>query len=122
MKRVSDLLKKLDTFIEQKQPAPPVNAPEILTAVSLRDADKETYLSQPWQLFYSLEMAARLGIVRDLPWAGWMLTETEARQDADGFFRFDTAPPDKPLYFFPIEEIAPARYRNRIYFSRALHL
>ena len=108
--RVSDLLKKLDTFIEQKQPAPPENAPEILTTVCLRDADKETYLSQPWQLFYSLEMAARLGVVRDLPWAEWMLTEMEAHQDSDGFFRYDTPPPAEPLYFFPVEETDPARF------------
>jgi hypothetical protein len=110
LERVSTVLKKLDAFIEQKQPAPPENAPELLAAVSLRDADKETYLSQPWQLFYSLEMAARLGVVRDLPWAEWMLSEMEAREDSDGFFRFDSAPPVEPMYFFPIEETDPARF------------
>ena len=108
--RVRDLALKLDVFIEKKQPAPPEGTPEVLAAIALRDVDKEVYLSQPWQLFHSLEMAARLGMVHDLPWAGWMLNEMEAHEDSDGFFRFDSAPPEEPLYFFPIEETDPARY------------
>jgi hypothetical protein len=108
--RVRDVTLKLDAFIEKKQPAPPEGTPEVLAAIALRDVDKEIYLSQPWQLFHSLEMAARLGMVRDLPWAGWMLNEMEAHEDSDGFFRFDSGPPDDPLYFFPIEETDPARY------------
>jgi hypothetical protein len=108
--RVRDVVLKLDRFIETKQPAPPGGTPEVLAAIALRDVDKEIYLSQPWQLFYSLEMAARLGMVRDLSWARWMLDEMEAHQDGDGFLRFDSAPLAEPLYFFPIEETDPARY------------
>jgi len=119
--RVRDVTLKLDAFIEKKQPAPPEATPEVLAAIALRDVDKEIYLTQPWQLFYSLETAARLGVVRDLPWATWMLNEMEAHQDSDGFFRFDFAPLEKPLYFFPIEETDPARYEIE-YTFRAHHI
>jgi hypothetical protein len=108
--RVREVALKLDAFIEKKQPAPPEGTPEVLAAIALRDVDKDVFLSQPWQLFYSLEMAARLGMVRNLSWARWMLNEMEAHEDSDGFFRFDSRPPDDPLYFFPIEETDPARY------------
>jgi hypothetical protein len=110
LERVREVVLKLDAFIEKKQPEPPKETPEVLETIALRDAAKELFLSQPWQLFYSLEMAARLGMVRDLGWAGWLMSEMEAHQDGDGFFRFDAAPPDEPLYFFPIEETDPARY------------
>lgn len=109
--RIRDLLARLDEFIERKQPKPPEGTPELLAAVALRDVEKESFLAQPWQMLYSLEMAARLGMLRDLPWARWMLDEIELRQDGDGFFRFESAAAlDEPLYFFPIEETDPDRY------------
>jgi hypothetical protein len=108
--RVRDAILKLDTFIAEKQPSPPANTHRVLAAAALCDQGKQVFLSQPWRLFYGLEMAARLGMVRDLPSARWMFDEMEAHQDGDGVFRFDSAPLDEPLYFFPIEETDPHRY------------
>jgi hypothetical protein len=72
--------------------------------------DKADYLARPPRLLHDLELAARFGVVRDLPVTIWLLDELEARQDADGFFRFDDAAPPSPFWYFPLEETDPQRF------------
>jgi hypothetical protein len=58
---------------------------------------KEHYLANPERLFYELELSARLGITHTCDATRWMFDEVEARQDADGWVRFEDTPPCPPV-------------------------
>jgi hypothetical protein len=65
--------------------------------------EKWEYLARPPLLLHDLELAARLGIVRDHVATDWMLEELEAHQDADGFVRFELEEPLTTDWYFPLE-------------------
>ena len=67
-------------------------------------SDKWEYLARPQDLCFELELSARLGITRDLAVTRWLLEEVEARQDADGWFRFDTGGDVEASWYFPLEK------------------
>ncbi|HEY3295100.1 MAG TPA: hypothetical protein VGL38_06660 [bacterium] len=66
-------------------------------------SDKWEYLARPQDLLFELELSARLGITRDLDVTRWLLEELEARQDADGWFRFETGGDVEASWYFPLE-------------------
>jgi hypothetical protein len=69
-----------------------------------RLSDKWEYLARPQDLFFELELASRLGVTRDLAVTRWLLEELEARQDADGWFRFETGGDVEATWYFPLEK------------------
>jgi hypothetical protein len=107
--RVRDLLvglvERIETDTGGLARVPRFYKPYVLTF-----PDKTDYVAQPSRLLHDLELAARFGVVRDLPVTIWLLDELEARQDADGFFRFDDAEPSAPSWYFPLEETDPQRF------------
>ena len=81
-----------------------------LAVLLFRLDDKWQYLAQPPRLLHDLELAATLGVARDLDFAEWMLEELEARQDADGFFRFPDAGEIQSSWYFPLEKTNPDEF------------
>jgi hypothetical protein len=69
---------------------------------------KQEYLARPERMLYELELSARLGIAQKTAVTRWMLEELEARQDGDGFFRFDFGGPSSLPWYFPLERDATA--------------
>ena len=61
-------------------------------------------------MLHDLELAARLGIVREIPATVWMLEELESHQDADGMFRFDAEAAVETDWYFPLEARAAEGY------------
>jgi len=98
-----------------------VHAPDFFALHAFRLCDKWEYLARPPLLFHELELAARLGVAADLPHTRWLLEELEARQDADGFFRFDLEVPIEPSWYFPLEKTRPEEFHIEWSF-RAAHI
>ncbi len=94
--------------------------PPRLAPYVFRLHDKWQYLAQPPRLLYDLELAASLGVARDLNSTSWMLEELEARQDADGFFRFPDADAIQPSWYFPIEKSDPESFHIEYTFRAEL--
>ncbi len=82
--------------------------------------EKWDYLARPHVMLHDLELAARLGIVREIPATVWMLEELEAHQDADGIFRFDAEGEVKADWYFPLEAHSPEVYPLEWSFRAAL--
>jgi hypothetical protein len=106
--RVRDAVERLAQFSE-KQPTP-AHVPRALAPFLFQLLDKWQYLEQPPRLLYELELAAELGAARDLDYSAWMLDELEARQDADGFFRFPDAGDIVASWYFPLEKENPGEF------------
>jgi hypothetical protein len=68
-----------------------------------RILNKQEYLSRPERMLYELELAGRLGIAGKTTATRWMLEELEARQDGDGFFRFDFEGSSALPWYFPLD-------------------
>jgi hypothetical protein len=101
--RVRPLVKRLSEYAEGRiggeMALPDVYAPYVYQL-----ADKWEYMARPQDLFYELELAARLGVARDLSVTQWLLEELEARQDTDGMFRFDVGGDVEASWYFPLEK------------------
>ncbi len=106
--RIESLVKRLIDHVEAQ--SPPERIPNLLMPYLLRVDDKWQYLAQPPRLLYELELAATLGMARDLDFGAWMLEELEARQDADGFFRFPEAGQIQSYWYFPVESDDPDEF------------
>ncbi len=106
--RVRDAVTRIVTYGVEH--APPEHFPQPLAPFLFRLADKWQYLEQPPRLLYELELAAQLGAARDLDYSAWMLEELEARQDADGFFRFPDAGDILASWHFPLEKTNPDEF------------
>jgi len=117
--RVCDLVKRLVTYSEDHNLRQP-EMPQPLAANIFHLFDKWEYLAQPPRLFYDLELAASLGVARDLSVTSWMLEELEARQDADGFFRFPDADEVHPSWYFPVEKFTPDEFHIEYTFRAEL--
>ena len=104
--RVQDLVKRLVIYGEENAFCP-ADVPRELAPFIFRLVDKWQYLAEPTRLFYDLELASTVGVAHDLESTSWMLEELEARQDADGFFRFPDAVEIQPSWYFPIEKSNP---------------
>ncbi len=102
--RVSNIVLKALTHMERHAP---------VDRFALRLCEKGEYLQHPEQLFYELELSARLGITHSCNATRWMFEEVESRQDADGWIRFEdtasVAQDGSPLlnstlpWYFPLE-------------------
>ena len=117
--RVCDLVKRLVMYAGDHELRLP-EMPPPLAANIFHLLDKWQYLAQPPRLFYELELAATLGVARDLNVTSWMLEELEARQDADGFFRFPDAGEIHPTWYFPIEKFTPEEFHIEFTFRGEL--
>lgn len=106
--RVHDAVARIVTYSENH--APPEHFPKPLAPFLFRLLDKWQYLEQPPRLLQDLELAAQLGEARDLDYSAWMLEELEARQDADGFFRFPDAGDILASWYFPLEKTDPDEF------------
>ena len=100
--RVRDLVKRMTGHVEVNSPSP--DFPKPLVPYLYQLLDKWQYLEQPSRSLYELELTANLGVARDLDFSSWMLEELEARQDADGFFRFPDAGEIQSSWYFPLEK------------------
>lgn len=103
--RVVTLLRHLETLIGKPPRVHPLLMPRLL-----RLADKAEYLSRPDLLLYELELSARLGVTHAAPVTCWLLEELEARQDADGWVRFDLFEPLRAWWYFPLEKTDAAEF------------
>lgn len=96
---------------------------------------KEHYLVNPERLFYELELSARLGITHACDATRWMFEEVEARQDADGWVRFEekstsqsptakTVPETVISWYYPLETspAPPANGGVKDWTFRAAHI
>ena len=106
--RVCDIVTRMVTYSEEH--APPEDFPQPLAPFLWRLFDKWQYLEQPPRLLQELELAAHFGAARDLNHSAWMLEELEARQDADGFFRFPDAGDLLASWYFPLEKTDPDEF------------
>jgi hypothetical protein len=101
--RVRKIVRRMIEHAEEQmgrvQPVHPLLAPHLF-----RLSDKWEYLARPQDIFFELELAARLGIARDLTVTRWLLEELEARQDADGSFRFEPGGDVEATWYFPLEK------------------
>ena len=96
--RIARLFEHAERAIEQPPDVPVWFAPRVFQL-----ADKWDYLARPPRLFHELELAARLGIARDLPVTRWLIEELEMRQDADGFCRFESTEILDNSWYFPLD-------------------
>jgi len=119
--RVRDLVTRLVRYAEDHE-IRRAEIPKPLSTSVFHLFDKWQYLAQPPRLFYELELAATLGVARDLFSTVWMLEELEARQDADGFFRFPDAGEVHPSWYFPIEKFTPEEFHIEYTFRADLIL
>lgn len=117
--RVRKLVERLSAWAETQLVKPAVRPPLVAPHV-LRLRDKWEYLARPPLLFHELELAARLGVARDLTVTRWLIEELEARQDADGFFRFDRQEAVEPSWYFPLEKTRREDYPVEWTFRAAL--
>ncbi|MFZ5433725.1 MAG: hypothetical protein ACOZB3_08130 [Calditrichota bacterium] len=100
--RVRGLVKRLVERAESVM-GHPISVPEIFSPHLFQLADKWEYLARPPLFFLELELAARLGVARDLPVTQWMLDELEMRQDADGRFRFSGDDSIEQNWYYPLD-------------------
>jgi hypothetical protein len=107
--RVRAIVKELFTKLERTMDRPPKLTP-LLARHALRLKNKWEYLAAPADFLQELELAARLGTARDAPVTRWLLDELEARQDADGWFRFEDSTNLERSWYFPIETDDPPRF------------
>jgi hypothetical protein len=107
--RVRAIVKRLiihaEEALDDPRPASPLYAG---LAFALRD--RVEYWARPDLLLHDLELSARFGATRDHAVSRWLLDELEARQDADGRFRFDAPEPFESWWYFPLEKSATDDY------------
>lgn len=84
----------------------PLRVPSWFAPRAFRLGDKWEYLASPPLFFHELELAARLGVARDLSVTRWLLEELEMRQDADGFCRFESTEVIENSWYFPLDRDA----------------
>jgi len=101
--RVRDVTHRLIHYAEAAIDEP-VLVPDVMMRQIFQLTDKWEYLARPDLLFHELELAARLGVVNDLPHTRWLLEELEARQDADGWCRFEVAETIERTWYFPLDK------------------
>jgi hypothetical protein len=101
--RVQKIVKRMLMRAEEDMDHPP-KCPEIYRPHRFQLSDKWEYLARPQDLFYDLELAARFGLARELPFSRWLLEEVEMRQDADGWFRFEIEGDIEANWYFPLEK------------------
>jgi hypothetical protein len=107
--RVRQIVNRMMTRAEEQMgkivPVHPLLAPHIFAL-----SDKWEYLARPQDLFFELELSARLGVTRDLAVTRWLLEELEARQDADGWFRFEPGGDVEATWYFPLEKTSTEEF------------
>ena len=116
--RIADVVKRMTLHVEATPP--PSTFPRLLAPFLFRLFDKWQYIEQPPRMLYDLELTARLGVARDLDFSAWMLEEMEARQDADGFFRFPDAGEIQSSWYFPLEKENPDEFHLEYTFRAEL--
>lgn len=108
--RVQKIVTRMVSHAEQHKGravlAHPLLAPHVFHL-----SDKWEYLARPQDLFFELELSARLGITRNLAVTRWLLEELETRQDADGWFRFETGGDVEATWYFPLEKTSTEEFR-----------
>jgi hypothetical protein len=100
--RIEAFVHRLVVQAESRIGKPPA-APALFAPYVFALNDKVEFLAQPQELFFFLEHSARLGVTRDLDVTRWLLEELESRQDADGWFRFETLDPPAESWYYPLE-------------------
>ena len=101
--RVRKITTRMITVSEERMDWP-LTAHPLLAPHVFRLSDKWEYLARPQDLLFELELSSRLGITRDLAVTRWQLDELEARQDADGWFRFEPGGDVEATWYFPLEK------------------
>jgi hypothetical protein len=101
--RVQKIVTRMVAHAEDTIGQPP-KCPDFFAPHVHHLSEKWEYLARPQDLFHTLELSARCGIARALPVSQWLLEEVEARQDADGWFRFETTVDLAPSWYFPLED------------------
>lgn len=108
LERVSGIVQAV---IKRAEATDELSANALLEPYRFRIRDKEHYLAHPEQMLYELECSAKLGITDSCDSTRWMFEELEARQDSDGFTRFDNdniKRDSSPLpWYYPIEQASP---------------
>jgi hypothetical protein len=119
--RVRALMKRLMLHGEDALDHPATSLP-IYSGQLFTLHDRTEYWSRPDLLFHDLELSARFGSARDHAVSRWLLEELEARQDADGWYRFDPPEPFEVWWYFPLEKTSPEEFAVEWSFRAALIL